>query len=625
MSLARQVWLMLCAALLFALLGSTALHTWMARQMLQSQLQLRNEDGAATLAIALSQQRGDPVGLELVISAQFDSGHFQRIELLALDGHVLLKRERAAAPAQAPGWFVALLAVSTGPGEAPVSAGWQPLGRVQVWSQADGALDALWAAWLRTAAGFVLLGLAAAALSSVAVRAWRRPIDAVVAQAQALEDQRFLQAREPSVPELRQLTRSMNSMVSRLQALFDEQVRHLETLRLQSQTDAVTGLLQRQVFVARLDAALRAEGQRGSGLVLVRLRRLQAMNRRLGHAGTDRLLAALGQVLQSYPQGVQGSLVGRLNGADLALYLPAPDMAAESAASLRDALRAALAMVDPQADLSLGAAELRPPADAAAALAQADRALAQAELSGPFAVSALAPMAAAEGEGVWQTQLLAALVGQHWQLQAQPVRSADGELLHQVCTLQLQLQAGGAFEPPARWLPLAVRCRLSAQTDLAALSLALQAIGDDACPRSIAFAAASLAAEGFIEAVRAHLQAAPERAALLWLELGEDAAQHAERVQRAVTAWRLPGLRIGLVHGSARLRQLPALQVLGIDHAVFDGALLQGVGTQPAQRELAEGLCALLHGMQWQVLALGVDDPADRSALWGVGFDGVAG
>jgi len=414
--------------------------------------------------------------------------------------------------------------------------------------------------------------------------------------------------------------------VQRLQGLFDEQARHLEALRQQAEADAVTGLLKRQVFVARLDAALRAEGQRGSGLLLVRLSQLEAMNRRLGHAGTDRLLAALAQVLQSYPQGVKGSLAGRLNGSDLALYLPAPDMAAESAASLRDALRAALGLVDPQAVLSLGAAELRPPVDdAAAALAQADRALAQAELGGPFALSVLPPSRATEGEGVWQAQLLAALLGHHARLHETPVPGVGGRLQHLASALQLQLQAGGPFEPPARWLPLAVRCRLSGQADQAALALALQAVAVDGQPRRLPFAAASLAAEGFVDAVRAQLQAAPEAAARLWLVVGEEVATHPERMQRAVAAWRLPGLRIGLHHGGSRLRQLPAWQALGIDHVLFDGALLQGVATQAAPRELAEGLCTLLHGLQWQALAQGVADAADREALLGLGFAGVAG
>ncbi|HMO47581.1 MAG TPA: hypothetical protein PKB14_16320 [Rubrivivax sp.] len=142
-------------------------------------------------------------------------------------------------------------------------------------------------------------------------------------------------------------------------------------------------------FVARLDAALQANA-RGSGLLRVRLRGLPAMDRRLGTAGTERLLAAVAQVLQSYPRRVKGALAGRLGSSDAALYLPAAGLCEETARSLLLALRAALAAVDPLAELAIGAAELPPHCGAPIALARCADALAQAEGEGAFAL-ALAP------------------------------------------------------------------------------------------------------------------------------------------------------------------------------------------------------------------------------------------
>ena len=93
MSLIRQVWLMLFGVLLFALIGSVATHTLTARQSLQTQLQVRNHDGAMMLALALSQQQGDAARLQLVAAAQFDTGHYRRLRLLGNDGSVIFERE----------------------------------------------------------------------------------------------------------------------------------------------------------------------------------------------------------------------------------------------------------------------------------------------------------------------------------------------------------------------------------------------------------------------------------------------------------------------------------------------------------------------------------------------------
>ncbi len=628
MSLIRQVWLMLFGVLLFALVGSVVTHTLVARQSLRSQLQGRNDDGAMMLALALSQQQGDAARMQRVAAAQFDAEHYRRLRLLRDDGMVVFEREQPERRGAAPQWFVQMLPVTVQPGQAEVSDGWRPIGRLQLWSQADWAFDALWAGCLRMAGWLAVLGLLAAAVAALAVRAWRRPLEATVAQAQALEERRFVIADEPRVPELRRLTRSMNSLVRRLQAVFEHQAAALEELRAQAHTDAVTGLTRRSQFVARLNSALGAENHRGAGLLLVRLCELEAMNRRIGQTAADRLLAALAQVLQSYPRHVPGALTGRLNGSDFALYLPASGIAEETARSLLDALRAALATVDPEAGLAVGGAELPLPCSAAAAMATADSALAQAETDGAFA-ACIAPTLSADmpvrGEGDWQARLAGALRFGRARLVEYEMRDPQGQLLHLECPMHVQLDVDAAFEPATRWLAMAVRCRLVDQADLMALDLTLHAIALDGRPRCINVAAASLAQDGFIADMAQRLRAAPQAAVRLWVDVAEGAALQPRRLREAIAIWRRAGVRVGLEHAGARLRELSRLHELGVDYIKIDGAFVQGVAAQPEVRELARGLVTLLRGMQVQILAEAVRDESDLAALWSLGFDGATG
>ena len=191
--------------------------------------------------------------------------------------------------------------------------------------------------------------------------------------------------------------------------------------------------------------------------------------------------------------------------------------------------------------------------------------------------------------------------------------------------MRLQLDDDGDFEAAPSWLAMAVRCRLSDQVDLLALTLALQAIGSDGRPRAVNVAAASLAAEGFIGEVRQRLRADPSAASRLWIDVAEAAAWQPRRLQEAIDAWRGLGVRIGLEHAGARLRELPRLHALGIDYVRIDGALLQGVASQSALREMVRALAVLLRGMQLQVLAEAVHDKDDLALLWSLGFDGATG
>jgi len=623
MSLTRQVGLLLFGVLLFALLGSMATHTLLARQSLSAQLQARNDEAAAMLALALSQQHGDAERMQRIAALQFDTGRYRRLRLLRADGSPIFDRDMPERLGTVPRWFAQRLAPAALPGQAELSDGGRSVGRLQLWSQAEWAPQALWHSSLHMAGWLAMLGAAAAAVAALAVRAWRRPLDATMAQAQALEEQRFVIADEPRVPELGRLVRSMNSLVRRLQRVFEQQAASLDELRQRAHADAVTGLPLRAHFLARLQQSLQAEKFRGAGLLLVRLRQLQAMNLRIGHDATDRLLAALAQGLQSYPRHVPGALTGRLNGSDFALLLPATGMAEETARTLQQALRAAMANVDPEAELVIGAAELPLACSATAALSRADAALAQAEAGGAFAVALAPDDGLAHGEGGWRDRLTAALCFGRARLAHDEVHDRNGELLHLDCPMHLQLDADGPFEPGARWLAMALRCRLSAQADLVALDLALQAICRDGRARCIHLAAASLARDGFASEVQQRLEAAPHAAARLWIDLAEGAALQPRRLGEVASGWRRLGVRVGLEHAGLRLRELAQLPALGVDYVRIDAAFVQGVASRPGPRELAHGLVTLLHGMQLQVLAGKVADADDLAVLWQLGFDGA--
>ena len=102
MSLIRQVWLLLTVTLVLAFAGAIGVSVHSARHYLQTQLNLKNNDAAQSLALTLSQQHGDPVALELAISSQFDTGSYERIRLVAPGGRNLVDKQAGTASAKRP-------------------------------------------------------------------------------------------------------------------------------------------------------------------------------------------------------------------------------------------------------------------------------------------------------------------------------------------------------------------------------------------------------------------------------------------------------------------------------------------------------------------------------------------
>lgn len=631
MSLMRQVTWLVWGVVLAALVGAVGLSTWSARQLMRSQLELKNADNAQALALALSQQQGDGELIQLLVSAQFDTGAYEFVRWRGPQGELVFERHEPPRSGQAPDWFAGLVRIDVAPGVAQVSNGWNAIGSVELKSHASYAHDALWQASRRLLLWLLLVGAAAGVIAAMGLRRIRRPLDAAVAQAEGVLAGRYGQVAEPRVPELQRLTRAMNAMVQRVRDLFEAQAGQLMVLREQVHLDPLTGVSTRRHFLAELEAALqRDDGPAVGGLVLVRLRDLAGLNARLGRAAVDAVLQALVSALKAASAGQPGSRVGRLNGSDFALWLPAPGVSAGTAQELATALQDSLRAGGPGVQVAIGAVELPRERPAPVWLGEVDAALARAEHLGAQA-GAVAVDATAEpgpgreqGEGLWRQQLQQALAARQGRLAAYPVRGRDGQLLHLECPLQLQLDED--VLPASAWLPLAARAQLTAPVDLFAVQLALQAVAADGQPRCINIAPASLADANFAPQLRELLRQAPEAAGRLWLDLAESAATaHFDALQELARQLRPLGVRLGVEHAGAGLAQVERLYQAGLDYVKLDASVLLGVAGDPGRAAFVRGMVLMLRSLSLQVLGEGVVDADDAQALWACDLDGLTG
>jgi len=476
-------------------------------------------------------------------------------------------------------------------------------------------------------AGVLLLVLAIGIYAGWRMTLWRRALRAAVAQAQALEQGRLVEVEEPGLPEWRPLASSMNATVRRMRKAIDAQAERMAVLQRQAQLDAVTGLPLRRHFINQLQGRLNEPGASGSALVLVRVRELDMLNARLGHEATDRVLCAIADVLQTYVERVSGALAGRLNGSDFGLCLPVSGVAAETAASIHATLAATPTLRGSGAEAVVGAADGLLGITAGAALAEADAALARAEAGDGVAVDGRAGVPAhPAGARAWREQLAGALAAGRTRLREVPVLAPDGRLLHRDCSLQMQVDPGGEFQPAARWLALARRSRLMPESDLAALDLTLQAIAADGLARAVGVSPLSAALPGFAVEVARRLQAAPVPAGLLSLDwIDARLPVDARVLHESAALWQRHGARIGVAHAGASLQGLPQLHAAGISYVKIDASHLRGVASDEAVRAYAQSLVALSHGLGLLALAEGVDDALDLAALWALGFDGATG
>jgi diguanylate cyclase (GGDEF)-like protein len=629
MSLIRQVWLLLSVTLVLAFAGALGVSVHAARHYLQTQLNLKNNDTAQSLALTLSQQKGDPVALELAISSQFDTGFYERIRLVAAGGRTLVEKQGDAHPHSAPAWFVGLLGIAPADGVAQVSDGWRQIGRLEVRSQSAFADDELWQSTVNTVGMLLVLVLGAGIFSYVGVNRIRVPLLRTVDQARAITERRFVTVDEPDMPELRNVTRAMNAMVGRLKAMFDEQAGQVELLRRQAHCDPLTGLSNRAHFLSRMKVMLDSEdGAANGALVMVRLVELQSLNRTLGRSATDRLLQDAAAAMVESSRRLGAAEVGRLNGSDFALALPDVDSLRESATDVSARLRSLMRVHEGGgAHVVIGAVRWSHGAPMSTLLAAADQALARAESRGPYTVE-LDDSADGEalGADAWRDRIRTALAERSAQLVDFALVGRNGELVHNESPLRLRLGAEGALVSAAQWLPMARRAQLTPDVDLLAIELALLAIAADSLPRSVNVSPSSLADSAFSTRVHALVTAHPMASPRLSLELAEaGAVKQLHLVRELAEQLQGSGTKIGLEHAGERLGETRGLLEAGLDFVKLDASMLQGLAGDDARAQHVAGTVRMLHGIGLRVYAEGVTEVDDAAALWACGVDGLTG
>ncbi|TXH87489.1 MAG: EAL domain-containing protein [Rhodoferax sp.] len=630
MTLYRQLWLAIVTSMLLALVGSLLASLLSARAYLESQLSMKNADNASALALSLSQGDPDPIKAELVVASLFDSGHYELIRIVDPVGQLITERTGDAADIDAPAWFMHALPIAAAPGTAQISSGWKQFGTVTLVSHSRFAYDALWESAYEMVGALCMAGLLGGYLGSLVLRRLRRPLDAVISQAQAITQRQFIRIDLPAVPELRQLAVAMNATVSRLKAMFEEEAARLELVRKEANFDPLTGLANRSHFMARLRQSVEGDESAGGALVLVRLAHLSDINRRMGREAADEYLRKIGRLIS---EAAQGDGVGaRLNGADFALLLPAKNEAVGVANSLLSSIvQIASPYVDSQASAWLGVGDFVSGDQVGDVLSRVDMALATAEadkLDGVRHAHRAHTDELPRTVEQWSVQIHHALDNGWVRLISFPVVNAQKTLSHRECPLRLMFDEAGEWMPAGRFLPVAERLNLTAELDLSAVRLGLQELkGQSSLPGlAINLSASSLRNAQFVARLTMLVDAQRDLASRLWLEVSEVGALHnLDQFKVLCAELKRRGCKVGLEHYGHHFSQIGLLHELGLDYLKVDASFVRGVDGNSGNASFLQGLSTIAHNIGLQVLAEGVATQAEWDALMALGFDGATG
>lgn len=630
MTLTKQLWIAVVAIMTIAFGISFLISAWSAKSYLEDQLQLKNIDNANSLALSMSQIEKDPVLIELLLSAQFDMGHYKQIKLASPSGKVMVERVSAVGADTVPDWFVRLIPLRTEPGIARVQDGWRQYGTLTVISHNGFAYQALWQGNRRLLGWFLASALLCGAIGTLVLRAITRPLGEVVKQAEAIGARRFITITEPRTREFRSVVRAMNALSGQVHSMLEEESARLEQLRRDAQYDALTGLLNREHFLKNVQVALEDGNSAPSGaLFILRLPELIKMNESLGRETTDTLLKRVAGALQECCPD-ESCLIGRLNGADFSVL--APDVDAVEELAQRISARTLLSINGPgeQHAVLLGAAVYRHGDAISQVLSRADMALSRAEQEGGSAVEAGEPHVewkpAASLVATWQVLIETALNLKRVQFATYPVLNGQGELIHYEAPARMQIIENSLWIPAQEFMPWASRLGLTERIDEAVFGYALAWMETNEDPVCINVSAQSVCDPLLTARYYQALKRNPQMAQKLWIDIPEFVAyRHAREFRVFCDTLKPLGCKIGLEHVGNQICHVGELYDVGLDYLKIDSAIIRDIDQSLGNQTFLRGVCTIAHTMGMMTIAEGVLNQQEAACLKELGFKGMTG
>ncbi|TDK65485.1 bifunctional diguanylate cyclase/phosphodiesterase [Sapientia aquatica] len=629
MSMYRQIWLSLLLTAALSLAGGLLASTYSARGYLEDQLRIKNSDNAASLALSLGQHGQDPVDIKLAVAAMFDNGHYELIRVVDPHGVEVVARKANTEIYDAPMWFVNLVPLRSLPGEAQISNGWNQVGKVTIISNTRFAYRTLWESTLAMVGALFFSSFLGGWLGTLVLRRLKKTLNEVIAQAQAITEHHFITTPESNVPELRQLTSAMNTTVLLLKKMFAEEAIRLERVRLEANSDSLTGLANRSYFMAQLQALFEMEDANSGTLLLIRIANLADINKRLGRSQTDEMLKAVAAVLLRATEKIPNALSARLNGADFGVLLPLTEQHPISDQLLEQLVVGTSAYIQQGTVAYIGAGQFSYGLNSANLLSQVDSALAAAEAQGincirdaGVVVNADAPRSNEQ----WLRLLYQAIENRETKLGAFPVTDFNQQLVHSECPLRMRV--AGEWLPAGRFFPVAERLGLSSTMDTTALTLGIEELNANRQIAGLAInlSARSLEDETFCNYVRTMLLANPKASKRLWIEFPEYGAfAHIAAFTEFVRQMKETGCKVGLEHFGRQFSQIGLLQELKLDYLKVDASFIRDIAHNSGNQVFLKGLISIGHNLGMQIFAEGVTEQAEMSTLEQLGFDGATG
>lgn len=634
MSLIKQLWFAIILIMSLAFGASFLINMITSKHYLEQQLEMKNTDNAVSLALSISQMEKDPVAVNLMLSAQFDNGHYEYIRLTDPNKTIMTERVNTGQTKSVPAWFKNMIHINPNPGIAQIQDGWSQYGVLTLASATDFAYRDLWNGSLTMLMWSTIIALASGILGSLILKMIIRPLHEMVDMTEAIGEKNFISIKEPRTHEFRSLAKALNRLSQRIKDMLKNESELLEQMRIEANYDSVTGLMNRKYFSSRVATYMENDDTFTEGILVVsHITNLAEINETLGSTATDKVLKKMGLALDAYCKQYPSLISGRLTGADFAVFSSSKVDHNVICSQVKSVLHEAADLDSQFSNFDLhtissvvskseqldGLKKLITTIKSQTSITETDiLALIQEEDINRYEN---------HDETEWRAMLTSAIDARRLTLASFPVKSNQQAIIHFECPARLQLVEDGPWVPAGEFIAWATQLGLVAQLDRLALETAINSlVDDDSKAIGLNVSTSGMCDPYYHAAISKLLKGKPQIANKLWFEVGEYSVfQNLSKFKTFAELVKSLGCKIGVEHVGTQIGRLGELHDFDLDYIKVDASIVRDIDKNPGNKAFLKGICLIAHSIGLMAIAEGVQTGAELKTLPELGIDAATG
>lgn len=329
MTLFKQMAVMLSLFLGVILVSVMVLNFKTATTFVQDQLYTNAKNTAHSLGLSLS-KIADPEDIstiETMINAIYDSGYYERIALMGVEGNVVYMKETDVLISDVPQWFINAVTIQNAYATSDIMMGWTRFGTLEVSGHTGNAYRQLYRTFIELIQTFAFIGALVLGLLYLLLTLSLQSLKQIRNQARGIIENRFIiEPKMPFTTEFRSATVAMNAMVAKVKDIFERENETLIQYQELLYKDTETKLYNRRYLITKLPEYLHGDTKLSQGLhVMLSIDELDRFKKECGYENYIKLIQKVAEGLAHCAGLSEHTLFARLNESDFFLLMPFQD------------------------------------------------------------------------------------------------------------------------------------------------------------------------------------------------------------------------------------------------------------------------------------------------------------